>query len=458
MERVYDPFLNQMGRYGPNLVGALVTLVIGVLVAYLIAAITRRLFARTQLDEKIARLVRGDEATAGGQPLDSARWLSRGIFWLIIAVTLLAFFQALGFTPVTVPIQNALAMLIGFLPRLLAAGALLLLAWLVASFLRVVVRRGLQALKVDERLSRRAVGGLRAGEVEEPTRSAYETQPYGTPVASASREATLPPPAVRKPRIANALGQAAYWLTLLLFLPAILGALELGGILGPVQGMVDKILFMLPNVVTAVLVIGIAWFVARIVAGLATSLLQAVGVDRLAQRLGIVRPGISAAWMPSRIIGLVLMAVIVLVAAMEALSIVNFERLAAMLGDVVALVAQVAIGLVIFAVGLGLATLAARAIRSSNVQGAGLLANAARVAILVLAGAMGLQQMGLAQEIVNLAFGLLLGGIVIALAIAFGVGGRGVAARELDNWVRAAKERTERERVLSPDEPLPSPH
>ena len=60
----------------------------------------------------------------------------------------------------------------------------------------------------------------------------------------------------------------------------------------------------------------------------------------------------------------------------------------------------------------------------------------ARVAILVLAGAMSLRQMGLANEIVVLAFGLIVGAVAVAAAIAFGIGGRDVAKRKLEEWLK----------------------
>ncbi|MGN6698012.1 MAG: hypothetical protein ACTHMR_07635, partial [Thermomicrobiales bacterium] len=66
----------------------------------------------------------------------------------------------------------------------------------------------------------------------------------------------------------------------------------------------------------------------------------------------------------------------------------------------------------------------------------------AQAAILVLAGAMALRQMGVADDIINLAFGLLLGAVAVATAIAFGVGGREVAGRELARWVDAARQET----------------
>jgi hypothetical protein len=66
---------------------------------------------------------------------------------------------------------------------------------------------------------------------------------------------------------------------------------------------------------------------------------------------------------------------------------------------------------------------------------------AARVSIIVLAGAMALRQMGLADDIINMAFGLLLGAIAVAVALAFGLGAREIAARELAEWVQFIKSR-----------------
>jgi hypothetical protein len=59
----------------------------------------------------------------------------------------------------------------------------------------------------------------------------------------------------------------------------------------------------------------------------------------------------------------------------------------------------------------------------------------ARFAILGLVIAMGLRAMGIANEIVQLAFGLTLGAIAVAVALAFGLGGREAAGKLLDHWL-----------------------
>jgi len=58
-------------------------------------------------------------------------------------------------------------------------------------------------------------------------------------------------------------------------------------------------------------------------------------------------------------------------------------------------------------------------------------------------GALALGQTGISQQIVNMAFTLGLGAIAVAAALAFGLGGREVAGRELERFVKSFKEDNE---------------
>ena len=97
-------------------------------------------------------------------------------------------------------------------------------------------------------------------------------------------------------------------------------------------------------------------------------------------------------------------------------------------------------GLVVFAIGLFLANLAFSIISSSGNSQARVLAQVARIAIIALVSAMALQQIGVAPDIVNLAFGLLFGAIAVAIALAFGLGGRDVAQEQVREWLTSFKE------------------
>jgi len=131
-----------------------------------------------------------------------------------------------------------------------------------------------------------------------------------------------------------------------------------------------------------------------------------------------------------------------LFAFIEAVNRLGFTKMADLLAGFTVLAGQIVLGLVIFGVGLLLAKLVSKAILSTAPAQASLLAMVARIAIMVLAGAIALRQMGLANEIISLAFGLIIGAIALALALAFGVGGREIAAKELEEWVKSMKSKT----------------
>jgi hypothetical protein len=121
--------------------------------------------------------------------------------------------------------------------------------------------------------------------------------------------------------------------------------------------------------------------------------------------------------------------------AVAATEVLGFAVLTAIVNGILAVSAQVLSGLIVFGIGLYLANLAYNLIASSGNRQARILGQTARVAIIALVAAMALQQMGIASNIVNLAFGLLVGAVAVAIALAFGLGGREVAAEQLRDWL-----------------------
>jgi hypothetical protein len=492
MQSLWNEITQVVGSFIPNLVGALIILIIGLIIAWVLAAVTRAILRRTTLDDRIARWISGEEDKE--KPMEVEDGVGKAVFWLVMLFVLLAFFQALGLTIVTQPLNRLLVEIFSFIPRLLGAGVLLLLAWIIASAVRWLAVRGLGALNLDKRL------GDSAGIGEE-----------------------------RMP-VTRSIGEALYWLIFLLFLPTILTALNLQGLLGPVQDMVNKVLDFLPNLFAAGLLLLVGWFVAKLVQRIVTNLLEAVGLDRLSERVGLesaigeqslsgligllvfililipvviaslnalqlealtapasnmlneflgALPNIFAAALlliityviarlvaalissllagvgfdtvlvrigltqsgpaegqrtPSEAVGYLVLVVIMLFASIEAAALVGFGELATLLTGLTVFLWRVVLGLVIFGIGLWLGNLAGSAIEAGQSTNARLLALVARVAIWLLAGAMALSQLGLGSEIVNLAFGLTLGAIAIAVALAFGLGGRELAGRELEKW------------------------
>ena len=198
--------------------------------------------------------------------------------------------------------------------------------------------------------------------------------------------------------------------------------------------MLGKITNMLPSLFGAVLVVGIAWVVGRLLAGIVSNVLAGVGFNNVLVKLGLSKHGREGEYSPSALAGNLVLIVVLLFAGIEAANLLGFSLLAGLTKDFVVWGGHVLLGLIIFGFGLLLANWVAGVVRASDSPQTPLLSLAARVTILLLAGAMALRQMELANDIVNLAFGLAIGAVAVAVGLAFGLGGRDTAAHLLDDW------------------------
>jgi len=247
-----DQISTLMETYVLRFVVALAVLVVGCVLAWLAARGVHMGLKRTGVAAGIAAWFQPstkDEEPGLAPALDY--WVSRGVFYLIVIVAVGAFFQIIGLTVITDPIQTFLREIFEYAPKLIGPAILIVVAWLVATALRFLVRRLAGRLKLE-------LIGEQAGFTTTPT-------------------------------LSQTLGDTVYWLTFLLFLPAILDGLDLGGLLAPVQTMIDKVLGFLPNVLAAAIILFIGWLVARIIQRLVTNLLAAVGADSLADRVGVMK-------------------------------------------------------------------------------------------------------------------------------------------------------------------------
>jgi hypothetical protein len=220
---------------------------------------------------------------------------------------------------------------------------------------------------------------------------------------------------------------------------AALQALDLVSVTQPLSNMLNQILAALPSAFGAILILAIAYVLGRIVAELVTNLLAAAGFDSILVWLGLGKEPAEGERKPSQLAGYLVLVAIMLFALIEASRILNFALMADLIYEFIVFAGRVLVGLVILATGIYLANLAYDTVMASNTSQAKMLAQAARISVLIFSGAMALRHMGLANEIINLAFGLLLGAIAVAVALAFGLGGREIAAREIDKWLKSMK-------------------
>ena len=138
MNEFLQQFLQTLGSYLPGALGAIGILVVGWLLAIIGSAITRGVLKRTRVDDRIAKLIRAEDEVEAGR-VQVARWAGKAVYYLIMLFVVVAFLQALNLTVVAEPINQLLYQILSYLPLILGAGALLLVAWIIASALRFVI-------------------------------------------------------------------------------------------------------------------------------------------------------------------------------------------------------------------------------------------------------------------------------------------------------------------------------
>ena len=158
-------------------------------------------------------------------------------------------------------------------------------------------------------------------------------------------------------------------------------------------------------------------------------MLPPTGFDDAIRSTGVL----PATAVPSRIVANIAMIVVILAASIEAARQLGGDEIAIFLAQVTALGGKVIFGTLIIVVGIFLARIVANLVGSGTGEGS-FAQTLVRYAIIALFTAIGLTFMGLADAIVMMAFGLILGSAAVATALAFGLGGRDAAARILERW------------------------
>lgn len=212
----------------------------------------------------------------------------------------------------------------------------------------------------------------------------------------------------------------------ILFLPGVFDKLGLNSISTPLVSMTDGFLTYLPNLIAAILVLVIGLFLAKVVKELLYPLFKKIKINEWLEKIGVDATKINVA----DILATAMYVVVVIFFAVEAINVLQLEILTK-IGDAVIAYLPFALSafiVLLLAVVLGkwVETVMTKKFNSSRA-----LAMTVRVAIIVIGAFMALDQLGIAQTTVNSAFIIILGGVAVAGALAFGLGGKEFAAHQL---------------------------
>ena len=415
-----NTFLNQIAGALPKLAKALIFLGIAWVLATVAKLAVSRAMRTFGVDERLNQQV----GTAPSEtPLLLSDTLANALYWFIFLLFLPSVLESLELQQALLPVNNLLNQILAAIPKILEAVLIGFVGWLLAQVVQRIVTNLLAAAGADSLGARFGISRSSGGQ-----------------------------------SLSWIIGTIVYVLILIPTAIAALNALDIQAISLPAIGMLNTILGALPNIFTAAIILAVAYILGRWIGDLVTNILTGIGFNNVFSWLGMQSkqplrlPSSSTddldatvlqeppARTPSEFVGIVVQVGILLFAVVAATDVLRIPALTAIVSGIVLVAGKVLSGLVVFAIGLYLANLAFSLIASSGTRQARMLGQAARIAVIAFVGALALQQMGIGSDIVNLAFGLLLGAIAVGIALAFGLGGREIAADELRGWLASFKQ------------------
>ncbi|HCH27614.1 MULTISPECIES: mechanosensitive ion channel [Psychrobacter] len=384
LNSISTPFanmVNQVLAFIPNLIGAIAVGVIGWVIATVARTAINAALAKTSMDERLS-------AQAGVKPMSST--IADMVYWFILLVVLTMVLGQLELDGLFAPLTNMVDKIFSFIPNIIIAGVVFVVGYIIAKVVRGIVTNLVSTFNIQELASK----------------------------AGLSEKNSLP----------NIAGSLAFLVVIIPTIIAALNALKIEVIARPATNMLNKIMEALPNIFMAAAILVVTFYVVRMVANIIKGLIENTEINQIPAKVGLQET--MGDKKVSDLVGYAIVFFAMLFAAIAAADLLGFEPISAIIAMFIAFGANIILGAIILFIGFWLANIIAGVVERSE-QGSQFLANIVRVLIMGLVLAMGLKAMGIADSIVNLAFGLTLGAVAVAFALSFGLGGQEAAARFL---------------------------
>jgi len=376
MQELLGPFFSS--TLSSALIG-LAILVIGLIVVKFIVGIFHSMLSKTSFLSKNNLVA----------PLTS---LIKAVLTIFV---LLAVLQHFGLTSVLEPLENLASQFLSAVPRIIGAGVVAYAGWVIAKIVSDLAGLGLE--KFDEQVEKR---------------TNYSE--------------------IKLSKFAKAF---IFGGVLLPIIVAALGVLDIPSITVPATNMINELMLAVPNIVGAAIILIVAFVVSKFVAYMLAGLLDGMGLNQLPKKIGIENL-FGASLTPVKLVTNTVIFFSMLTASIAAVDTLGIEIISNLFSRVLDFGAGILVGSIILIIGNFLGMIAHQKLTAAGNPG---MASVARFAILGLVLAMGLKSMGLAENIVNMAFGCSIGAAAVAFALAFGLGGREAAKKVADNWANKAK-------------------
>ncbi|HFI0126862.1 TPA: mechanosensitive ion channel [Streptococcus suis] len=387
IDSLFYPLLSAL----PGVIRMLVLVIIAFSLASLLRKLTLSGLNKIQFSQKLQEwgVIKPED---NGQSL--IKTLGQLVYFLVILFFLPSILSGLNISSTVDPISSMFEKFFAFIPNMIAAGLILFVGTFFCKFIKGLLTGVLERLDID------------------------------TWYAKVTGQEKLP---IDTKQLISVLSTVVY---VLIFIPILTLALETLGITSisqPIVTILNQVIGILPHVLVALVLIAVGSFVAKLIGNLLENLLETAGINAYSKYLFTKE---EANFELSAIITQVVRAIIIVFFFIQAIQVLNLEVFnavgSALLGYLPSLISAVAIVI--------LAIIASNLVANflQKVTDNPLVITIVRYLMIVFAVFMALDQLKFAQHIVQSTFTIVLGALAVAFALAFGLGGREFAARQLE--------------------------
>lgn len=386
MQEQLQIFLDNIFGGLPTLIVAIIILIIGWIVAKGVRKLIEHIFNKTAIAKKIET---GGEFSIGN-------FIGRIVYYIIMIMVLLIVLEKLGITQVLTPLENMLDKFMQMLPNIIAAGLVGFIGYFLANFVSNLIN----------------IGGKFLDKLVDKT-GFKDTD-----------------------KIINVLRKVVF---IIIFIPILIQALDIlqmESITAPANAVLSDFMAMIGQIIVAAIILLVFSYGGKLLSNFIKDLLTSMNSENLVEKIGL-KSIIGEKNTLAGIISGLLYFFIVFFGVITAVEILDLVRLTDILNQLLEITAQILFGLVILVVGNYISKIIYDAMLRSDTNRA--VANIVRFASLALFIAIALRTMGIANEIVELAFGLMMGAVAIAIALSYGLGGREAAGEHFKEIIKKLK-------------------
>lgn len=373
-------------RFGdviPGVFGALIVLIIGFMLAGIVSRIVKRILKKTSIDERLALKL--------NTSFRIDHFIGKMAYYLVILLTLLVVLNLLGVDSVLTPLQDMLGEFLGFIPNIIAGGIIAFAGYILAQ-----------------------IGSEASGFI------AQRIEGYGDRVGINTGSI----------QVSKIVKQFVFVIIFIPILIIALDTLDMSAISEPATAMLGTMLDAIPSILAAALYLALFYVVGKFVTSFIAELLANVGMDDFSKNMGM--SSILGSTKLSSATGSILFFFIMFTGIIAAVDTLELTQVSEILSLVFTIAGKVFFGVIVLLAGVFISNIAVKAL--SNSADNKWMIPIARFAILGIFLAFSLHTMGIAESIVNLAFGLTLGAIAVAFALSFGLGGREAAGKQMQHF------------------------